>query len=73
MLNHIIANDKYSITYIRNDTNIYFKAKDAAQMLGYSNTAKSIYLHVDNEFKFKITDIYPKGGHPRGSTGPYHV
>jgi prophage antirepressor-like protein len=44
--------------YILIGVNIYFKAKDAAKMLGYSNTIKAIATHVDNDFKIKLSDIH---------------
>ena len=62
MLNHIIANDKYTITYIQKGINIYFKAKDAALMLGYKDTVKAINQHVDSHFKLKISCIINKEG-----------
>ena len=65
MLSSIIANDKFTVSYIQQGTNIYFKAKEIALMLGYVNTANSINKHVDDEFKVKLIDIY-KGGPQNG-------
>ena len=65
MLSSIIANDKFTVSYIQQGTNIYFKAKEIALMLGYVNTSNSIKKHVDDEFKVKLSDIY-KGGPQNG-------
>ena len=65
MLASIISNDKFTVSYIQQGTNIYFKAKEIALMLGYANTANSINKHVDDEFKVKLIDIY-KGGPQNG-------
>ena len=61
MLYPIIANDKFTVSYIHQGSNIYFKAKEVATMLGYVNTVKSIRTHVDDEFKIKRSDINQGG------------
>ena len=61
MLSRIIANDKFTVSYIHQGSNIYFKAKEIATMLGYVNTVKSVHTHVDDEFKIKLSDIYTRG------------
>jgi len=66
MIEQIMTNDRFTVSYIQQGANIYFKAKDAAHMLGYVNTAKSINNHVDEEFKVKLSDIHAKGGSDLG-------
>ena len=41
-------------TYIDNKQNVWFKRKNVALCLGYSNTEKEIRMHVDNEDKVEI-------------------
>ena len=62
MIEQIMASGRFTVSYIQQGTNIYFKAKDAASMLGYVNTVKSTSNHVDEEFKVKRSDIYARGG-----------
>ena len=57
MIEQIMANDKFTVSYIHQGTNIYFKAREAALMLGYVNPSNSISKHVDDEFKVKFNDI----------------
>ena len=38
-------------SYIDKQQNIFFKGKDVAQILGYSNTKKAVLTHVDSEDK----------------------
>ena len=40
-------------TFIDAKQNIYFKAKDIAEALGYENTRKSIRDHVDEKYKIE--------------------
>ena len=67
MLASIIANDKFTVSYIQHGSNIYFKAKDVATMLGYTNPSKSIRAHVDDEFKIKASSLYLNGGSNLGT------
>ena len=48
---------------------IYFKGKDVAEILGYSNTDKAFMVHVDDEYKRKLKDISttPEMGKVAGS------
>ena len=39
------------ISYIDKQQNVWFKGKDVAQILGYSNTKKTVLIHVDSEDK----------------------
>ena len=39
------------ISYINKQQNAWFKGKDVAQILGYSNTKKAVLIHVDSEDK----------------------
>ena len=57
MIEQIMANDRFTVSYIQQGTNIYFKAREAALMLGYVNPTNSINKHVDDEFKVKLNDI----------------
>ena len=38
-------------SYIDDKQNVWFRGKDIAQILDYSNTRKAIWDHVDNEDK----------------------
>ena len=52
-----LENKKLNIsihTYIDDKQNVWFKGKDVASCLGYSNTEKAIRMHVDNEDKLEI-------------------
>ena len=59
------------ITMIQDDDHeIWFKGRDLASILGYSNTEKAIRTHVDDDDKCKMADItgvtkpYPKNQQP---------
>ena len=56
-----MANDRFTVSYIQQGTNIYFKVREATLMLGHVNPSNSINKHVDDEFKVKLNDVY-KGG-----------
>ena len=48
------------ITMIRDDDNeIWFKGRNIASILGYSNTEKAIRTHVDIEDKCKMENLQP--------------
>ena len=53
-----------SIDTITIDSHILFKAKNIAEALGYTNTAKAIQVHVDERFKSTFGEIV------QGSTIP---
>ena len=57
MLN--ISNDALdcNLNYKMIDDVIYFKAKEVATLLGYSNTRSAIIDHVDDAYKHKLKDI----------------
>ena len=44
-------------TFIDAKQNIYFKAKDIAEALGYENTRKSIRDHVDEKYKIEYKNL----------------
>ena len=50
MIEQIMANDRLTVSHIHQGTNIYFKAREVALMLGYANPSNSIRTHVDDEF-----------------------
>ena len=52
-----INNDKFDVTYKYINNLLYFKARDIAMILGYSNVNKSIQQHIDDDYKFKLRDI----------------
>lgn len=53
--------DKQVRTKVINDE-VYFVGKDVADILGYSNTAKAIRDHVDDEDKRTERIVHPLGG-----------
>ena len=55
ILNNTDAN--YSIQYIMVDGAPYFKGKEIATILGYTNTKKAIIDHVDEDDKKKLGDL----------------
>jgi prophage antirepressor-like protein len=44
--------------YINNDNEIYFRGKDVANFLGYGNTAQTISIHVDDDDKWKLEELW---------------
>lgn len=53
-------------SYIDKQQNVWFKGKDVAEILGYSNTRKAICNHVDNEDKKQIC-CRTQNGHANNS------
>ena len=53
-------------SYIDKQQNVWFKGKDVAEILGYSNTKKAVLIHVDSEDKQQIFTTHTSG--PK--TGP---
>ena len=54
MLEKAFKNEDLGIkinSYIDKQQNIWFRGKDVAEILGYSNTKKAVLTHVDNEDK----------------------
>ena len=48
-------------SYIDKQQNIWFRGKDVAQILGYSNTKKAVLIHVDSEDKKQIFTYHTSG------------
>ena len=46
-------------SYIDKQQNIWFRGKEVAELLGYSNVRKAICKHVDNEDKKQYLHIIP--------------
>ena len=44
-------------TFINNDNEIYFRAKDVANYLQYANTEQAIRINVDEEDKTKLMTL----------------
>lgn len=56
----IFENEEFgSIRTVEIDSTPYFVGKDVAEVLGYSDTAKAIRVHVDEEDKqiFKVDEM----------------
>jgi len=51
------------LTIFKKDDDIWFRAKTVASILGYSNTKKAIFKHVDSEDKCSLNDL--KNGGPK--------
>ena len=45
-------------TFINNDSEIYFRGKDVARFLGYSDTVSAIRDHIDDEDKNKLEELW---------------
>ena len=50
------------LAIIKKDDDVWFRAKTIASILGYSNTKKGIFKHVDSEDKCSLNDL--KNGGP---------
>ena len=50
------------LNIIKKDDDVWFRAKTVASILGYSNTKKAIFKHVDSEDKYSLNDL--KNGGP---------
>ena len=50
------------LAIIKKDDDVWFRAKTIASILGYSNTKKAIFKHVDSEDKCSLNDL--KNGGP---------
>ena len=44
--------------FINNDSEIYFRGKDVARFLGYSDTVSAIRDHIDDEDKNKLDELW---------------
>ena len=65
MLEKAFKNEELGIeinSYIDKQQNIWFRGKDVAEILGYSNLRKAIWNHVDNEDKKLICWRTQNGG-----------
>ena len=51
------ATSDFKLAYKLFSDVIYFKAKDIASVLGYTNTTKAILDHIDCDYKFKLGDL----------------
>ena len=45
-------------TFINNDSEIYFRGKDVARFLGYSDTVSAIRDHIDDDDKNKLEELW---------------
>ena len=72
MIEKKFANEDLEIeltSYIDDKQNVWFKGKDVARILGYSNTKKAVLIHVDSEDKQQIFTPHASG--PKmGPVGP---
>ena len=48
-------------SYIDKQQNIWFRGKDVAEILGYSNTKKAVLNHVESDDKQQIFTPHPRG------------
>ena len=48
-------------SYIDKQQNVWFRGKDVAEILGYSNTKKAVLNHVESEDKQQIFTHHPRG------------
>jgi len=51
-----------SITTLEKDGEVYFKAKEVAEVLEYENTKQAILVHVSDKDKFTLEQLIGKGG-----------
>ena len=72
MIEKKFANEDLEIeltSYIDDKQNVWFKGKDVARILGYSNTKKAVLIHVDSEDKQQIFTPHASGPN-MGPVGP---
>ena len=48
-------------SFLDNKQNVWFRGKDVATILGYSNTKKAVLIHVDSEDKQQIFTPHASG------------
>ena len=64
MIEKKFANEDLEIeltSYIDDKQNVWFKGKDVARILGYSNTKKAVLIRVDSEDKQQISTPHASG------------
>ena len=61
-MREILIYDGNKLPIIKKDDAVWFRAKTVASILGYSNTKKAIFKHVDSEDKCSLNDL--KNGGP---------
>jgi prophage antirepressor-like protein len=44
--------------FINDSNEIFFRAKDVASYLSYGNTTQAINIHVDDDDKFKLEELW---------------
>ena len=44
--------------FINDSNEIFFRAKDVANYLSYGNTTQAINIHVDDDDKFKLEELW---------------
>ena len=59
----IFTYEGQKLNIIKKDDDVWFRAKTVASILGYSNTKKAIFKHVDSEDKCSLNDL--KNGGPK--------
>ena len=50
------------LAIIKKDDDVWFRAKTVASILGYEDTKKAIFKHVDEEDKCSLKRLKSKGG-----------
>ena len=64
MIDKTFKNEELGIelkSYIDKQQNVWFRGKDVAEILGYSNTKKAVLIHVDKEDKKQIFTYHSSG------------
>ena len=58
MLELIKKDNLFELQYVKHNDDIWFRAKQVADILGYKNSNDAIIKHVDMNDKVKISDIF---------------
>jgi prophage antirepressor-like protein len=54
---NIFKNEKYTISYIKVENTLYFRAKEVCKILEYSDTSQAVRLHVEEDDKIKFENL----------------
>ena len=55
---HVFESGIYSIVSVKVESEIYFRAKDITQVLGYQDTAKSVRDHDKSDYRKSFRDLF---------------
>ena len=66
IIEKVFKDGETELSVIKCKDDIWFRCKMLAEVLGYSNPLKAIYMHIDSEDKEKILELVYKGGAQNG-------